>query len=131
MDLTQLGWNPTREEQFALHLAKGLVPARVAVEDKHHYRVWTADAELIAQVTGKFIHEAHGDHSRLPKVGDWVAVKVSPDKARAMIHAVLPRTTRITRKHSGRDTSAQILATNLETIFLVMAADISYNAARL
>ena len=131
MELTQIGWNPSREEQFAPHLAKGLVPARVAVEDKHYYRIWTADAELIAQVTGKIIHEARGDHSKLPKVGDWVAVKVLPDKAKAMIHAVLPRTAQITRKHSGRDTTAQILATNLETIFLVMAADISYNAARL
>ena len=131
MDLTHLGWNPTRKEQFGPHLAKGLVPARVAVEDKHYYRVWTADAELIAQVTGKLMHEARGDHSKLPKVGDWVAVKALPDKAKAMIHAVLPRTTQITRKHSGRDTSAQILATNLETIFLVMAADVSYNPARL
>jgi len=131
MDLTQLGWNPTREEQFAPYAAKGLVPARVAVEDKHFYRVWTMDAELIAQITGKIIHETRGDHAKLPKVGDWVAVKVMPDEEKAMIHAVLPRTTQITRKHSGRDTSAQILAANLETVFLVMAADISYNAARL
>jgi ribosome biogenesis GTPase len=131
MDLTQLGWNPTRDEQFAPHLAKGLVPARVAVEDKHFYRVWTKDAELIAQITGKLVHEAHGNHSLLPKVGDWVAVKLLPNEEKAAIHAILPRTTQITRKHSGRDTAAQILATNLETVFLVLAADISFNAARL
>jgi ribosome biogenesis GTPase len=131
MDLTQLGWNPAREEQFAPHRAKGFVPARVAVEDKHFYRVWTADAELIAQITGKIIHEARGDHAKLPKVGDWVAVKMLPNEEKAAIHAVLPRTTQITRKNSGRDTSAQVLATNIETIFLVLAADISYNAARL
>jgi ribosome biogenesis GTPase len=132
MGLTKLGWNPAREEQFAPHRAKGLVPARVAVEDKHYYRVWTADAELIAQIAGKLIHEAKGNHAKLPKVGDWVAVKLLPnEEKKASIHAVLPRTTQITRKNSGRDTAAQILATNLETIFLVMAADVSYNAARL
>lgn len=131
MDLTELGWNSTREEQFAPHRAKGFLPARVAVEDKHFYRVWTADAELIAQITGKIIHEAKGDHSRLPKVGDWVAVKMLANEEKASIHAVLPRTTQITRKNSGRETSSQILATNLETIFLVLAADISYNPARL
>ena len=129
--LTELGWNAERGEQFAPHVARGFVPARVAVEDKHYYRVWTADAELLAQITGKLVHEARGDHSKLPKVGDWVAVKVFSGEEKALIHAVLPRTTQITRKHSGRDTTAQILATNLETIFLVMAADISYNAARL
>jgi ribosome biogenesis GTPase / thiamine phosphate phosphatase len=131
MSLTRLGWNPLREEQFAPHAAKGLIPARVAVEDKHHYRVWTADAELLAQIAGKLIHEAKGQHARLPKVGDWVAVKILPNEEKASIHAVLPRSTQITRKNSGRETSSQVLATNLETIFLVMAADVSYNAARL
>jgi ribosome biogenesis GTPase len=131
MSLTKLGWNPARAEQFAPYLAKGLLPARVAVEDKHFYRVWTVDAELSAQITGKIMHAAQGRHAQLPKVGDWVAVKLLPNEEKAAIHAVLPRTTQITRKNSGRDTAAQILATNLETVFLVLAADISYNGARL
>jgi ribosome biogenesis GTPase len=131
MELTKLGWNAERDEQFASHLGKGLVPARVAVEDKHFYRVWTADAELSAQVTGKFIHEARRDHSVLPKVCDWVAVKLVPNEEKATIHAILPRRTQITRKMTGRDTAEQILATNIETVFLVTAADASYNVARL
>ena len=32
MDLTKLGWNADLNQQFAPHHAKGLVPARVAVE---------------------------------------------------------------------------------------------------
>jgi len=131
MPLTKLGWNAERDEQFALHLAKGFVPARVAVEDKHFYRVWTAEAELTAQITGKAMHEARGDHSKLPKVGDWVAVKLVPNEEKATIHAILPRRTLITRKATGRDTAAQILATNVETVFLVTAADATFNAARL
>ncbi len=131
MGLTKLGWNATRDEQFAPHLAKGFVPARVAVEDKHFYRLWTETAELTAQITGKLIHEARGDHAKLPKVGDWVAIKLLPNEAKAAIHAVLPRRTLIVRKISGRDTAAQILATNVETVFLVTAADASFNAARL
>lgn len=131
MGLTKLGWNAERDAQFAPHLAKGLVPARVAVEDKHFYRVWTAEAELSAQVTGKFIHESRRDHSILPKVGDWVAVKLVPNEEKATIHAILPRRTKLTRKASGRDTVAQILATNIETVFLVTAADASFNPARL
>jgi ribosome biogenesis GTPase len=131
MGLTKLGWNAERDAQFAPHLAKGFVPARVAVEDKHFYRVWTVDAELTAQVTGKFIHESRRDHSVLPKVGDWVALKLVPNEDKAMIQAILPRRTQIVRKTSGRDTAAQILATNVETVFLVTAADPSFNAARL
>ncbi len=131
MPLAKLGWNAERAEQFAPHAAKGLVPARIAVEDKHFYRVWTAEAELTAQITGKLIHEAGGQHAQLPKVGDWVAVKRVPNEEKATIHALLPRRTQITRKTSGRDTAAQILATNVEIVFLVTAADATFNAARL
>ena len=130
-DLTKLGWNAERDEQFAPHLAKGLIAARVAVEDKHYYRIWTADAELTAQITGKLIHEARGNHSKLPKVGDWVAVKRVANEEKATIHDILPRRTQLTRKHSGRNTAAQVLATNIETVFLVNAVDATFNAARL
>src|ERR1039457_6150934 len=131
MGLTKLGWNAERDQQFAPHLAKGFIPARVAVEDKHFYRVWTVDAELIAQVTGKFIHESRGDHSKLPKVGDWVAVKLVPNEEKGAIQAILPRRPQMTRKMTGRDTAQQILATNIETVFLVTAANSTFNAARL
>jgi len=131
MGLTKLGWNAERDEQFAPYLAKGFVPARVAVEDKHFYRVWTVNAEISAQVTGKFIHESRRDHSVLPKVGDWVAIKLVPNEEKAMIQAILPRHTRIVRKATGRESAAQILATNVETVFLVTAADATFNAARL
>ena len=131
MGLTKLGWNAERDEQFAPHRAKGLIPARVAVEDKHFYRVWTAEAELSAQVTGKFIHESRRDHSVLPKVGDWVAIKLVPNEEKALIQAILPRRTQLSRKMTGRDAAEQILAANIETVFLVTAADPTFNAARL
>jgi len=131
MSLTKLGWNAERVAQFAPYLAKGFIPARVAVEDKHFYRVWTVDAELTAQIIGKLMHEARGDHTKLPKVGDWAAVKLVPNEEKAMIQAILPRRTQIVRKVSGRDTAAQILATNNKTVFLVTAADSTFNTARL
>jgi ribosome biogenesis GTPase len=60
-----------------------------------------------------------------------VAVKLVPNEEKAAIQAVLPRHTQIVRKTSGRDSAAQILATNIETVFLVTAADPTFNAARL
>ena len=129
MDLTKLGWNADLNQQFALHQVKGLVPARVAVEDKHFFRVWTEEVELLAQVTGKFLHEAHGSNAKLPKVGDWVAVKLVANEEKAMIHAILPRRTRLCRKMTGRDSAEHILATNIDMAFLVTAADASFDAA--
>ena len=131
MDLTKLGWNDDLARHFAPHLAKGLVPARVAVEDKHFFRVWTAEAELVAQVTGHCLHEARGTSAKLPKVGDWVAVKLVAKEEKAMIHAILPRRTQLCRKMTGRGSTEHILATNIDTAFMVTAADASFDAARL
>jgi len=119
MDLTKLGWNADLNQQFAPHHAKGLVPARVAVEDKHFFRVWTAEAELLAQVTGKCFHDARRSNSNLPKVGDWVAVKLVPSEEKAMIQAILPRRTQLCRKMIGRGGTEHILATNIDTAFLL------------
>jgi len=131
MDLTKLGWNADRDKQFAAYQAKGLVPARVAVEDKHFFRVWTADAELLAQVSGKYIHEAGRSRSQLPKVGDWVAVKLVAHEEKAVIQAILPRRTQLSRKMAGRGLTEHILATNIDTAFLVTAADASFDPVRL
>jgi ribosome biogenesis GTPase len=127
MDLTKLGWNAELERQFAPYLGKGLVPARVAVEDKHFFRVWTAEAELLAQVTGKFFHEARESNSKLPKVGDWVAVKLVANEEKATIQAILPRRTQLCRKTANCGGSEHILATNIDTAFLVAAADASFD----
>jgi ribosome biogenesis GTPase / thiamine phosphate phosphatase len=128
MDLTKLGWNAGLNQQFAPHYAESLVPARVAVEDKHFFRVWTADGELLAQVTGKCIHKARRFNSNFPKVGDWVAVKLVPGEDKAMIQAILPRRTKLCRKITGRGGAEHILATNIDTAFLVTAADSSFDS---
>ena len=131
MELTKLGWNADLDRQFEPHRAKGLVPARVAVEDKHYFRVWTAAAELLAQFSGKCIHEARRSNVKFPKVGDWVAVKLVPKEEKAIIQAILPRRTQLSRKMTGHGAAEHILATNIDTVFLVTGADVSFDAARL
>jgi ribosome biogenesis GTPase / thiamine phosphate phosphatase len=128
MELTKLGWNSDLDQQFAPHYAKGLVPARVAVEDKHFFRVWTADAELLAQISGKCFHEAHRSNAKLPKVGDWVAVKLVPNEEKAVIQAILPRRTQLSRKMAGHGAAEHILATNIDIAFMVTAADMGFDA---
>jgi ribosome biogenesis GTPase / thiamine phosphate phosphatase len=129
MDLIKLGWSAELDQHFAPFHARGLVPARVAVEDKLFFRVWTADAELLAQFSGKCIHEARRSNSKFPKVGDWVAIKLVPDEGKAVIQAILPRRTQLSRKMIGRGATEQILATNIDMAFLVTAADKSFRTA--
>ncbi len=130
MELASLGWNASLQESFAKHAAGECIPARVAVEDKHHFVVLTEQGELSGHVAGKFLHEA-ASLADLPKVGDWVAVTVMPHEAKVVIHAVLPRRTKLSRKVPGRETEEQVLVTNVDLAFIVQALDGSFNAHRI
>lgn len=124
--LAALGWRPELEPLFAPHQAAGFELARVAVQDKHHYLVCTAREELIAHITGKVIHEAAHDGD-LPKVGDWVAVSLPLGESKAVIHHVLPRRTKLSRKVPGPRVLEQVLATNMDVVFVVQALDSSFD----
>jgi ribosome biogenesis GTPase len=130
LTLEALGWTPSFAESFAPWREKGLQLGRVAVEDKHYYIVLTPEGELTGQVSGKLLHEA-ASPAALPKVGDWVAMASVPAESKAIIHAVLERRTKISRKLAGREVEEQVLATNIDTGFVVQALDNSFNAALL
>lgn len=130
IDLVTYGWNATLAEQFAPYAAEGLIPARIAREHTHIYRVYTADGDRLARVTGRFRHEAR-DRQTFPAVGDWVALRPGEGAANAKIFAVLPRKSKFSRKVSGETVEEQIIAANIDTVFLVSALDGEFNLRRL
>ena len=67
----------------------------------------------------------------LSAVGDWVAVRPTPGEATATIEAILPRRSKFSRKVAGELTEEQIVAANIDTVFLVMGLDGDYNPRRL
>lgn len=129
MDLTALGWGPSLTEAFAAHAAQGLTPGRVALEHTHIYRVLTAEGEWLARVSGRLRHQA-GHRSDFPAVGDWVAVEPRPD-GEARIRAVLPRFSRFSRRSAGDVTEEQIVAANINTVFIVGGLDQDFNPRRI
>lgn len=72
-----------------------------------------------------------------PAVGDWVVLddfKVQPndlDSQVAVIQAVLPRSSKFSRKSAGKTTEEQIIATNIDTVFLVNALNLDFNVRRI
>jgi ribosome biogenesis GTPase len=128
--LETLGWNSDLEKCLAGLPAKDVEPGRVAVEDKHEYGVLTPGGQCCARVAGKFLHQA-ASPADLPKVGDWVAIKRVPKEDKAIIHHVLPRRTKLSRKIPGRQSSEQVLVTNVDIAFAVQALDLSFNPALL
>ena len=127
--LACLGWNRFFEDAFDELDESDLQPARVGIEHNHLYRIYTASSELLASVTGKLRHAADGP-SALPAVGDWVAIRLSAE-GRAKILALLPRRTCFSRKGAGYTTTEQVVATNIDTVFLVSGLDGDFNMRRI
>jgi ribosome biogenesis GTPase len=130
--LEHLGWDPAIEEQFAPYAAEGLAPARVAVEQRGALLVYMESGERWAEPSGRLRHAAveRGD---LPAVGDWVAIADPEGAERALVQAVLPRRTKFSRlaasDHGG--TVEQVVAANVDVVFLTAGLDGDFNARRL
>ncbi|MFC7373588.1 ribosome small subunit-dependent GTPase A [Fictibacillus iocasae] len=130
MNLNTLGFNETLQTAFQPYKEQALVPGRISLEHKRIYRVLTEHGELLGEVTGKMRHEAEG-RGDFPAVGDWVAVQARPEEQKATIHAILPRFSKFSRKAAGLTTEEQIVATNVNTVFLVNALNHDFNLRRL
>jgi ribosome biogenesis GTPase / thiamine phosphate phosphatase len=131
MTLSFLGWDAFFADSFEPHNRDGLVPARVAVQHRGAYVLLTEAGEFRAELSGRLVHEA--GPAGLPAVGDWVAARISEARA-ATIQAVLPRRTSFSRKiASGPSdrTEEQVLAANVDTVFLVSGLGGDLNLRRL
>lgn len=128
--LETLGWNETFAQSFDGIRRGQLEPGRVAVEDKHHYVVFTTRGPLTGKVAGRLLHRA-SSAADLPKVGDWVAFTAVSREDKAIIHQLLPRRTKLSRKIVGRETEEQVLVTNVDIAFVVQALDRTFNLALL
>ena len=127
--LAELGWSPLLEEHFEAFRQQGLVPARVTREDRGAYHVYCQQGEVLAEVTGRFRHDALS-RSDFPAVGDWVAASLRPEEQKAAIHALLPRKSSFSRKVAGLHTEEQVVAANADTVFLVSGVDGDCNGLR-
>ncbi|MHC4661899.1 MAG: ribosome small subunit-dependent GTPase A [Planctomycetota bacterium] len=122
MSLSELGWSDFFSRHFETCRDAGLIPARIAREHRQLYHVYAERGELLAEVSGKMLHNAV-QKSDFPAVGDWVAIQPQPGGSRAVIHAILPRKSCFTRKVAGDKSDEQVVASNIDTVFLVSGLD--------
>ncbi len=130
MRLTDLGWNAFWKAQFSGEDQQECVPARVTEEFKGFYRVAAEGGTYLAQVTGKIRYLAEG-RADFPAVGDWAAIEPRPQEGRATIAAILRRRTVLLRKAAGRAIGEQVLAANLDTVFVVASLNRELNLRRI
>jgi ribosome biogenesis GTPase / thiamine phosphate phosphatase len=127
--LEMLGWDSFFENEFRKLEKTDLIPVRVLSQQKYSYAVGGERGELEAILPGKMLHQADFSGG-YPAVGDWLAVKAESSGSIAMIESVLPRKNGLSRliaggrdRESGGRSQEQILAANVDTVFIVGALD--------
>jgi len=119
----RLGWNPFFEHQAASLGRTDLCYARIVEEQRGLYRI-AGDADGWAEVSGRFRHEAV-NAADFPAVGDWVGVDAG------IIHVLLERRGKVSRAAAGRAAGEQVVAANVDVIFLVTTLTQDLNPRRL
>jgi len=131
MTRESLGWDESLENAFQEWAGKPDVqPGRILIEFNYISRVWCEGEEIEAVRSGRLSHRA-ASRGELPAVGDWVVVRKRPDEDRGAIVAVLPRRSWFSRRMAGQVTDEQVVAANVDVVFIVMALDNDFSLRRL
>ena len=124
--LRTYGWNAHFEQAFGALGAEGLEPARIIEEQRGMYRIVASAGELRAEIAGRLRQLGTGDQ---PAVGDWVAIQV--EQGGIIIRQVLERQSKISRRGAGRALREQVLAANLDIVFMVTSCNEDFNPRRI
>lgn len=130
MLLSDLGWDSFFDKNFEPFRAQGYSVMRIIRENREKYIAYSELGEFKCEISGKLRFET-GSKAQFPAVGDWVVVSVRLNEKKATIHAVLPRKSAFSRKVAGQVTDEQVVAANINTVFIMMGLDLNFNLRRI
>lgn len=122
MTLDELGW--TADLAAAMPGDPGVVPARVSSVHGVLVDVWTPEGQRTTSMRGT-LRGVAGEGGLA--VGDWVALA----EGGSVIAAVLPRRTVFLRQAAGEREEAQVIAANVDRVFVVTSVEGDFNVRRL
>lgn len=123
--LETLGWDESLASAFERY-QDSYTPGRVSSRHRTTFAIITESGSMQAGISGALRRVG-----RIPAVGDFVVLHRQPDTGTSMIVDILPRKTLFTRGVPGRDGDDQVLAANIDTVFIVTAAGADLNRHRL
>jgi len=128
LKLKALGWSNWFEQRAECLPADSI--ARVAAVDRDQLLLIDRNGHFRAKLTGRFLHR-HDQSHELPCVGDWVCVKKQPKDDLGLIQSVIPRKTYLRRKAAGKSIEFQMIAANVDNVFIVQSCHYDFNVKRL
>jgi ribosome biogenesis GTPase len=132
--LQSLGWLPFFQAQLDAAPDDALIPARIAGEERDLFQLLDDAGERPGVLSGRLRHDIQEGRANPPAVGDWVLVPPrTPASANgpAPIQRVLDRRSAFSRQAAGRRTAEQIVAANIDRVFLVQSLNRDLNVRRL
>ena len=142
MNLVDIGMDNFFEEKFSIYLSecniniKNIVkPARVLAVFRNYCKLITDKGELNGIISRKII-ENISSMNIYPSVGDWVVITYNKKDGKAIILDVLTRKNKLSRnfferKRKNISVNEQVIAANIDTVFLVLALNMDFNLRRL
>lgn len=102
---------------------------RIIAQHRDAYRIVTSTGERNAVLAGRLRHETTRV-SDLPAVGDFVGVRLADGDGPAVIESVVPRKTALVRRAAGERSDDQVIAANIDTVFVVVGLDHDFSIRR-
>lgn len=130
LSLDELGWDLAWQRSFEPFAQSAFFPGRICIEHKELYHYYADGMEGSAEVSGRLRHSALS-RADFPAVGDWVVLSRALGGSQAVIHAILPRKNKFSRKCAGKVSDEQIIAANLDTLFLITSFNRDLNLRRI
>ncbi|NKE43871.1 ribosome small subunit-dependent GTPase A [Roseomonas frigidaquae] len=127
--IEQYGWTDALQLAFEPHARAGHLAGRIIVQRREANLVVTDVGNLSARLSGRLRHEAR--EAGHPAAGDWVALSANAGEGTAVIHAVLPRRTSLVRRAADSVQTLQVIAANIDVVFVVTSMNADLNPRRL
>lgn len=125
MIINDYGWDSYFEKEWENYDNNRYKPGRVIADYGMTMRIVIDSGEIIAK---KDIRLETMEH---PAVGDWVTVERDSDIEIPTVKDILKRKTKFSRAAAGKEVKEQIIATNIDTVFLLQSLNDDFNLRRL
>lgn len=129
-ELKTLGWNDRLSTLYAPIGDDTTIAGRVSIQHRGAYDVLTERGELRCEVPRRLVRDA-ATKAELPVVGDWIVLTPHAEDATGTITAVLPRRTKFSRKATLDAAEEQVLAANIDVVFLLTSLNEDLSLRRL
>lgn len=129
VSLKDYGLNERIEQEAALY--EGMFAARVTEQHRDLYRVISESGQYGAVVSGRFAYQTD-EQTGFPAVGDWVMIdRIDGVSGMAIINHILRRKSVLTRQSAGTSNTGQVIAANIDIIFICTSLNADFNLRRI